>query len=72
MQYLSKKQASSYLYNELGLKISEKTLSKYITTGGGPVYHKFGWRVVYNAEDLINWANCKLSKPLHGSFEYVK
>ena len=72
MQYLTEKQASSDLSDELGLKISEKTLSKYITTGGGPVYYKFGNRVVYAANDLNDWVNNKMSKPLRGSFEYVK
>ena len=70
--FLSKKQASSYLSNELGLKISDKTLSKYITTGGGPNYFKFGWRVVYTIETLNDWVNRKLSKPLRGSFEEVR
>lgn len=72
VRYLSKSEASLYLFNELGLKISEKTLSKYITTGGGPIYYKFGWRVVYTIETLNNWVNEKLSKPLRGSFEEVR
>ena len=70
MQYLTKKQASTYLSCNLGLTISEKTLSKYITTGGGPIYHKFGNRVVYTTNDLNDWVNSKISKPLRGSFEY--
>ena len=72
VKYLSKSEASSYLSKELGLKISEKTLSKYITTGGGPTYYKFGWRVVYTIETLNDWVNNKLSKPLRGSFEEVR
>ncbi len=64
MQYLNKKQASAYLANELGLRVSDKTLSKYITTGQGPKYFKFGWRVVYTIDNLNDWVNSKLSKPL--------
>ena len=72
VKYLSKKEASSYLANEFGLTISEKTLSKYITTGNGPKYFKFGWRVVYTTETLTDWVNSKISKPLQGSYEDIK
>ena len=71
-KFLNKKEASLYLSNELGLTISDKTLSKYITTGHGPKYFKFGWRVVYTIDNLNDWVNRKLSKPLRGSFEEVR
>jgi hypothetical protein len=71
-KYLCKKEASRYLKNEFGLSVSDKTLSKYITTGGGPKYYKFGWRVVYTVETLTEWVNSRMSKPLQGSFEEVK
>ena len=63
VQYLTKKQASYFLTDEMGLPTSDKTLSKLITCGGSPIYQKFGSRVVYKKEDLIEWANSKLSKP---------
>lgn len=66
-QYLTKKQASDFLSNKMGLPTSDKTLSKLITCGGSPIYQKFGSRVVYKKEDLINWANSKLSKPRRNS-----
>lgn len=72
VKYLCKKEASAFLKNELGLSISDKTLSKYITTGRGPKYFKFGWHVVYTVETLTEWVNSKISKPLRGSFEEVK
>ncbi|MGN0919605.1 MAG: hypothetical protein ACI4OR_02455 [Alphaproteobacteria bacterium] len=34
-KYFTKRQASEYLSQTLGLPLSEKTLSKYITMGGG-------------------------------------
>ena len=71
-KFLNKKEASLYLSNELGLTISDKTLSKYITTGGGPKYFKFGCRVVYTIDSLNDWVNSKLSKPLQGSYEEMK
>ncbi len=67
MFYLTKKQASEYLTNGLGLPISEKTLSKYITIGGGPTFRKFGRRVVYTVDDLTNWVQSKLSEPVTNS-----
>ncbi len=67
VSYLTKKQASEYLTNELGLPISEKTLSKYISIGGSPIFRKFGRRVVYSIEDLTSWADNRLSKPVTNS-----
>lgn len=69
MIYLNKKEASAYLKNELGLSVSDKTLSKYITTGGGPKYFKFGWRVYYTDETINEWVSQKMSRPLRGSYE---
>ena len=66
-QYLTKKQASDFLTNELGLPISDKTLSKFITCGGSPIYQKFGSRVLYTRENLIKWADSKLSEPRYNS-----
>ena len=67
-----KKEASRYLTDELGISVSDKTLSKYITTGGGPVFYKLNWRVYYTHETLNDWVNNKISKPLHGSYEEIK
>ena len=66
-KFYTKKQASDFLTNELGLPTSDKTLSKLITCGGSPVYQKFGRRVLYTKEHLIDWANSKLSKPRYNS-----
>ena len=71
VKYLCKKEASTYLTKELGITISDKTLSKYITEGGGPEYFKFGWRVVYTIETLDDWVSNKISGPKKGSFEDI-
>ena len=63
VKYLNKTEASQFLKEELGISISKTTLSKYITQGGSPVYRKFGRRVLYTPEDLIAWANARMSKP---------
>ena len=36
-------------------RLSKSTLDKLRLTGGGPVYAKFGRRVVYRSEDLLAW-----------------
>ena len=66
-KFYTKKQAAEFLTNELGFPISDKTLSKLITCGVSPVYQKFGRRVLYTRENLIEWANSKLSKPRYNS-----
>ena len=38
------------------LRVSKSWLDKKRLDGGGPEYHKFGRRVVYNSRDLENWA----------------
>ena len=37
------------------LRLSKSTLDKLRLTGGGPVYAKFGRRVVYRSQDLLAW-----------------
>lgn len=38
------------------LGLSPRTIEKWRVTGGGPVFHKFGSRVLYSQEDLERWA----------------
>ena len=61
IMYFTKAQASEYL-KKLGISISENTLSKYITVGGGPEYFKFNRKVLYTQETLDKWVLSKLSK----------
>ena len=37
------------------LRLSKSTLDKLRLTGGGPIYAKFGRRVVYRSQDLLAW-----------------
>ncbi|MCL2473716.1 MAG: DNA-binding protein [Alphaproteobacteria bacterium] len=68
-QYLTRREAANYITSK-GLSISYRTLSKYATVGGSPVYHLFGKkRVVYTTESLDAWINARLSKPLHHTSE---
>ena len=38
------------------LRLSERTLERFRLEGRGPVYMKFGKRVVYALTDLVVWA----------------
>ncbi len=69
-KYLTKLQAAEYLTQTRGLPVSQRTLSQLITYGGGPIYQKFGKRVVYTQASLDAWADTKLSNPLtHSNME---
>lgn len=61
-QFLSREEAAKYL-SERGLKTAKGTLQKWVTTGGGPAYRRFGKRAVYTIDDLNAWAKRKLSAP---------
>jgi hypothetical protein len=48
--FFSNEQAATYL------NLSPRTLEKLRVIGGGPVFRKFGRRVMYALEDLEGWA----------------
>lgn len=60
--FLERSQAADYL-TQKGLRITKNTLGKMATTGGGPVYQRFGLRAVYTRANLDAWADAKLSAP---------
>lgn len=62
-RYISREEAAQYLTEQRGLKVSKNTLQKWVTTGGGPAYRRFGKRAVYLIDDLNDWAERKLSAP---------
>ena len=66
--FLTRREAAAYL-SERGLPTSWRTLQKWVTVGGGPVYRRFGVRAVYTAVDLVAWAEAKLSAPRRSSSE---
>lgn len=49
--YLDRTEAAEYLTAK-GLRVSKNTLQKWVTTGGGPSYRRFGLRAVYTRADL--------------------
>lgn len=64
--YLDRCEAAAYLAAQ-GLPVAKNTLQKLVTTGGGPIFRRFGHRAVYLREDLDAWASSKLTAPRHTS-----
>lgn len=60
--YLTRAEAATYL-TERGLRVSKNTLQKWATVGGGPQYRLFGNRALYTPEELIQWAEAKMTAP---------
>jgi len=59
---LSREDAAKAL-NANGFPTTSKSLATLATRGGGPIYRSFGRRVLYRWEDVIAWAEGRLSKP---------
>jgi hypothetical protein len=67
-EYLTRPEAADYL-TARGLIVSKSTLQKWATSGGGPVYRRFGIRALYTAADLDAWAKAKLGAPRRSTSE---
>lgn len=70
MKYLSREMAAKYLVAQ-GRPVAKTTLQKYATVGGGPKYRRFGNRVLYTEDDLLAWADSKMSAPMTSSSSQV-
>jgi hypothetical protein len=64
----ARKGASAFL-NERGYPTTPNTLTKLASTGGGPIYRLFGNRALYEDDDLLAWAESKLSAPRRSTSE---
>ncbi len=62
-------QASAYLAEKKGVKVSPKTLGKYRVVGGGPPFRYFGRTPLYEDPGLDAWVEGKLSAPKHSTSE---
>lgn len=67
--FFDRKQAAKHL-TDRGLKTAPSTLSKLATVGGGPLFRRYGVRVVYMIDDLNAWAESKLSSPLRSTSDH--
>lgn len=61
-QYLRPPQAATFLQDNFGFGAT-RTLAKLRVRGGGPPFRKIGRLVVYDPNDLADWAGSKLSGP---------
>lgn len=57
---VSRRKASELL-TSLGYPTAYATLAKLAVTGGGPRFARFGRRVTYERDDLVQWAEGKTS-----------
>jgi hypothetical protein len=55
-KFLSRKAASEYLFSTWGLKRSTNYLAKLAVIGGGPAFRKANRDVLYQCEDLDDYA----------------
>lgn len=47
-----------------GLRLRPQTLINWRHVGSGPLFHRFGHRVVYAESDLVCWVQARLGAPL--------
>jgi hypothetical protein len=65
---LTREQTSEAL-KELGFPVENATLATKATRGGGPLFQKFGARVLYRWADALGWAQSRLSPPRRNTSE---
>lgn len=54
---------------ERGYPTSPKTLATMASRGGGPVFHRFGPRVLYRWRDALKWAEQRLGPAMRNTSE---
>lgn len=64
--YLTRAEAADYI-TRMGAKTSKHTLQKFATTGGGPVYRRFGKCALYTRDDLDAWIAERMSAPMRST-----
>jgi hypothetical protein len=52
-----------------GFPVSPATLATKATRGGGPPFQRFGRVPLYRWDDLLDWAQSRLSPPLRSTSE---
>jgi hypothetical protein len=54
---------------EAGYPTAEATLATKAVRGGGPIYRRYGHRVIYRWGDLLDWAQSRVSPPMRSTSE---
>lgn len=65
---LTRNEAACFLTRQ-GYPTAKGTLQKLACVGGGPIYRKFGNRALYTREDLLAWAESRLTAPIRNTSE---
>lgn len=60
---------SGHFLTDNGFPTTKGNLQKLASVGGGPRYQIFGNKALYRPEDLLRWAESRLSVPKHFSGE---
>jgi hypothetical protein len=65
---LSRAQGAEAL-TRIGYPTAYATLATLATRGGGPPFAKFGPRVIYRWQDLLDWARARTTRPARSTSE---
>jgi hypothetical protein len=65
---LTRDRAAAYLQT-LGYPISKNRLAKMAVEGGGPLYQRWGGRVIYRPAELRAWAEARAGMPQSNTSE---
>jgi hypothetical protein len=60
IEYLSPTHATELLAG-YGLEVAHRTLAKLRCIGGGPPFYKYGRKVLYRSNEILAWANQRVS-----------
>jgi hypothetical protein len=63
------RRAAAAALTEAGYPTAPATLATRAVRGGGPVYRRYGPRVLYRWADLLAWAQSCLSPPIRSTSE---
>ncbi len=55
--------------SDLGYPVTKATLATLASRGGGPLYRRFGKRVLYRWSDLLGWAEARCGAVVRSSSE---
>jgi hypothetical protein len=61
--------ATAQALTSRGFKTRQSTLATMASRGGGPIFRKYGQRVVYRWADALAWAQSRLSDPVASTSE---
>ena len=61
--YLRRRDAARYVTETSGMPCSPNWLAKLAVVGGGPLFRKAGRFPLYDADDLDDWIESRLSSP---------